>query len=82
SSYFNKYVDFSGRASRSEFCFSALFVVLVSIVLYLVDLTATLNGIWSLATFLPSIAMAETHCLRQDAEAVRPGGRFSEDEDQ
>ncbi|MGO4115173.1 DUF805 domain-containing protein [Rhizobium ruizarguesonis] len=58
SSYFKKYVDFSGRASRSEFWFSALFVVLVSIVLYLVDRTATLNGIWSLATFLPSIAMA------------------------
>jgi uncharacterized membrane protein YhaH (DUF805 family) len=58
SSYFKKYVDFSGRASRSEFWFSALFVALVSIVLYLVDRTATLNGIWSLATFLPSIAMA------------------------
>ncbi|MGO7579958.1 DUF805 domain-containing protein [Rhizobium ruizarguesonis] len=58
SSYFKKYVDFSGRASRSEFWFSALFVALVSIVLYLLDRTATLNGIWSLATFLPSIAMA------------------------
>ncbi|MGO8396663.1 DUF805 domain-containing protein, partial [Rhizobium ruizarguesonis] len=47
SSYFKKYVDCSGRASRSEFWFSALFVALVSIVLYLVDRTATLNGIRS-----------------------------------
>jgi hypothetical protein len=58
SSYFKKYVDFTGRASRSEFWFSTLFVVLVSIALYLVDRTVTLNGIWSLATLLPSIAMA------------------------
>ncbi|NKK45786.1 DUF805 domain-containing protein [Rhizobium leguminosarum] len=58
SSYFKKYVDFTGRASRSEFWFSTLFVVLVSIALYLVDRTATLNGIWSLATLLPSITMA------------------------
>jgi uncharacterized membrane protein YhaH (DUF805 family) len=58
SSYVKKYVDFTGRASRSEFWFSTLFVVLVSIALYLIDRTATLNGIWSLATFLPSIAMA------------------------
>ncbi|MBY3343798.1 DUF805 domain-containing protein [Rhizobium laguerreae] len=58
SSYFRKYVDFTGRASRSEFWFSAVFVALVSIALYLVDRTATLNWIWLLATFLPSIAMA------------------------
>ncbi|NZD62130.1 DUF805 domain-containing protein [Rhizobium sp. WYCCWR 11290] len=58
SSFFRKYVDFSGRASRSEFWFSVLFVVLVSIGLYLVDRTAALNGIWSLATFLPLIAIA------------------------
>jgi uncharacterized membrane protein YhaH (DUF805 family) len=58
SSYFRKYVDFTGRASRSEFWFSTLFVVLVSIALYAVDRTEVSNRIWSLATLLPSIAMA------------------------
>ncbi|MGG7579520.1 DUF805 domain-containing protein [Rhizobium sp. Nf11,1] len=57
-SYFKNYVNFSGRASRSEFWYSALFVFLVAIALYFVDRSATLNLIWSLATFLPSIAMA------------------------
>ncbi|MFS2180428.1 DUF805 domain-containing protein [Rhizobium pisi] len=58
SSYFRKYVDFTGRASRSEFWFSTLFVVLVSVALYAVDRTEVSNRIWSLATLLPSIAMA------------------------
>ncbi|MGO6743539.1 DUF805 domain-containing protein [Rhizobium leguminosarum] len=57
-SFFKNYVNFSGRASRSEFWFSTLFVVLVSIALYAVDRSETLSRIWSLATFLPSIAMA------------------------
>jgi uncharacterized membrane protein YhaH (DUF805 family) len=57
-SFFKNYVNFSGRASRSEFWFSTLFVVLVSVALYAVDRSETLSRIWSLATFLPSIAMA------------------------
>ncbi|WP_064691992.1 DUF805 domain-containing protein [Rhizobium aegyptiacum] len=57
-SFFKNYVNFSGRASRSEFWYSVLFVLLVAIALYVVDRTETLNLIWSLATFLPSIAMA------------------------
>lgn len=57
-SYFKNYVNFSGRASRSEFWYSVLFAVLVSVALYLVDRSETLNLIWSLATFLPSIAIA------------------------
>ncbi|OWV78277.1 hypothetical protein ATY78_12985 [Rhizobium sp. R635] len=57
-SYFKNYVTFRGRASRSEFWYSTLFVALVAIALYLVDRSQTLNHIWSLATFLPSIAMA------------------------
>ncbi|RUM25680.1 DUF805 domain-containing protein [Rhizobium vallis] len=57
-SYFKKYVDFTGRASRSEFWFSWLFVFLVASVLYAVDRTEILYWIWSLATLLPSIAMA------------------------
>jgi len=57
-SFFKKYVDFTGRASRSEFWFATLFVVLVSFPLQFVDQSGIVSGIWSLATFLPSIAMA------------------------
>lgn len=57
-SYFKNYVNFSGRASRSEFWYSTLFIFLVAIPLYVVDRTETLSRIWSLATFLPTIAMA------------------------
>lgn len=57
-SYFKNYVNFRGRASRSEFWYSTLFVFLIGIVLYFVDRSEISNRIWSLATFLPSIAMA------------------------
>ncbi|OWV78021.1 hypothetical protein ATY77_29585 [Rhizobium sp. R634] len=57
-SYFKNYVNFRDRASRSEFWFSTLFVAIISIALYLVDSTEIFKTIWSLATFLPSIAMA------------------------
>ncbi len=51
---FSKYVDFSGRASRPEFWWFALFIFLGSIVLSLVS--NTLSGIFGLATLLPSLA--------------------------
>ena len=57
-SYFKNYVNFRDRASRSEFWFSTLFVALIGIALYFVDSTEIFRTIWSLATFLPSIAMA------------------------
>ncbi|MFS8147958.1 DUF805 domain-containing protein [Rhizobium sp. BR 249] len=57
-SYFKNYVTFRGRASRSEFWYSALFLSLVAIALLVVDRSQTLNRIWSLATFLPWIAVA------------------------
>ncbi|MDK4736159.1 DUF805 domain-containing protein [Rhizobium sp. CNPSo 3490] len=57
-SFFKNYVNFSGRAGRSEFWYSFLFSFLVSIVLYFVDRSETLRLIWSLATFLPWISMA------------------------
>ncbi|EJZ17557.1 hypothetical protein RCCGEPOP_30164 [Rhizobium sp. Pop5] len=57
-SYFRNYVTFSGRASRSEFWYSALFQSVVAIALLVVDRSETLNRIWSLVTFLPWIAMA------------------------
>ncbi|RUL98062.1 DUF805 domain-containing protein [Rhizobium chutanense] len=57
-SFFKNYVNFSGRASRSEFWYSALFASLVAVALYIVDRSGTLRLIWSLATFLPGIAVA------------------------
>ena len=63
SSGFRNYVGFSGRASRSEFWYWILFTVLVSIVTSIVDLGALssnvmpFSSIWSLVTFLPSLAM-------------------------
>jgi len=63
SSGFRNYVGFSGRASRSEFWYWILFTVLVSIAATIIDLvvlssdTSVLSTIWSLATFLPSLAI-------------------------
>jgi uncharacterized membrane protein YhaH (DUF805 family) len=53
---FTKYADFTGRASRSEYWWFVLFIVLASIILSMV--TPLLSGLFSLATLLPSIAAA------------------------
>jgi uncharacterized membrane protein YhaH (DUF805 family) len=53
---FNKYVDFSGRASRSEYWWFALFVFLGSFVLGM--FSTWLNVIFLLATLLPQLAAA------------------------
>jgi len=55
-------VNFSGRASRSEFWYAMLFVFLVSIFLSVVDLSLGLDefglgNIFSLAVLLPNIAV-------------------------
>lgn len=64
---FQKFVTFSGRAQRSEFWWFALFNLLGSFVLGLVDAILFgwasddpqfLNGIFSLVMFLPSISVA------------------------
>jgi len=66
---FRKYVDFSGRAVRSEYWYWVLAVVLGSLVLGVVDsvMFASMAGpggvqplslIYSLAVFLPSLAVA------------------------
>jgi uncharacterized membrane protein YhaH (DUF805 family) len=63
SSGFRNYVGFAGRASRSEFWYWMLFSVLVSIAASIIDLglvsgnTTVLSSIWSLAAFLPSLAV-------------------------
>jgi uncharacterized membrane protein YhaH (DUF805 family) len=61
---FAKYVTFSGRAARPEYWYWVLFGVLVSIVLAIVDFAVIgaqvgiLHDLFSLATILPSIAVA------------------------
>ncbi len=53
---FSKYADFAGRATRSEYWWFVLFIVLVSLATSL--FSNVLSGLFSLATLLPSIAAA------------------------
>ena len=53
---FSKYADFSGRASRAEYWWFFLFILLVSAATSL--FSNTLSGLFSLATLVPSIAAA------------------------
>ena len=57
-----KYVTFSGRARRTEYWMFALFSVIASIILQVLDgvlgLTPMLAGIYSLAVLLPTLAVA------------------------
>jgi uncharacterized membrane protein YhaH (DUF805 family) len=63
-----KYAVFSGRARRKEYWFFALFNVVIIIVLTLIDVSAglydvvadigLLSGLYSLAVFVPSIAVS------------------------
>lgn len=57
ASFFRNYVNFSGRASRSEFWYAILFTFITSIVLSALDQTGAIYGLWSLATILPSLAV-------------------------
>lgn len=63
SSFWKNYVNFKGRARRSEFWFAILFVFLVSAPIGLVsfDLETLTYGpifyVWSFATFLPMISL-------------------------
>jgi uncharacterized membrane protein YhaH (DUF805 family) len=51
-----KYAEFSGRASRSEYWWFILFLVLVSAATSLIS--PVLSGLFSLGTLLPAIAAA------------------------
>lgn len=56
-----KYVDFNGRARRSEYWYFVLFNIIFSIVLAVIDGAmniAILGTIYSLGVLLPSIAVA------------------------
>ena len=52
---FSKYADFSGRATRSEFWWWALFVLLVSAAVGIIS--EVLSGVFSLAVLLPYLAV-------------------------
>jgi uncharacterized membrane protein YhaH (DUF805 family) len=61
SSGFSNYVNFNGRAARSEFWFWTLFAVLVGIVAQIIDMiigAPIAYGITSLGLLLPGIAMS------------------------
>ena len=52
---FSKYADFNGRATRSEFWWWALFVILASAAIGIVSEVA--SGVFSLAVLLPYLAV-------------------------
>ena len=64
SSGFRNYVNFTGRAVRSEFWFWFLFSVLASIVAGIIDYAlfgvglSPISGLVSLALFLPGLALS------------------------
>lgn len=59
---FSKYATFSGRSRRAEYWWFALFNLIVTVVLALLtgdpsSGTGIIGAIWSLATFIPAIAV-------------------------
>ena len=60
SSFFQNYVNFSGRASRSEFWYSYLFLIIVAVIASVIDLVVNneiISSLWNLAVLLPTLAM-------------------------
>lgn len=58
---FSNYVNFEGKANRSEYWFWVLFVFVTSFLLGFIDGllgTMFLGGLFALATFIPSLAFA------------------------
>jgi uncharacterized membrane protein YhaH (DUF805 family) len=61
SSGFSKYVQFGGRACRSEYWYWTLFVIIATIVANIIDATLGLGfvgGIVGLGLFLPGLAVS------------------------
>ncbi|WP_233135674.1 DUF805 domain-containing protein [Agrobacterium vaccinii] len=58
ASFFRNYVNFQGRAARSEYWFSFLFLFGSSVVVEVIDNSGIIGLIWSVALFLPSLAVA------------------------
>ncbi len=63
-----KYVDFSGRASRSEFWWFALFQIVVLVVASMIH--EAVYGIAALALLLPALAVGARRLQRLVAAAV------------
>ena len=56
---FQKYLDFSGRARRSEFWYFTLFDMIVSFALsFILGESSILPSIFSLAMFIPGLAVS------------------------
>jgi uncharacterized membrane protein YhaH (DUF805 family) len=58
---FSNYVNFAGRAIRSEYWYWVLFIILADIVTGIVDYALgiqVMTGLFGLATFLPSLSIA------------------------
>jgi uncharacterized membrane protein YhaH (DUF805 family) len=61
---FSKYIDFTGRAVRSEYWWFYLFLIIVNAVINVIgsatdsSLVGVLGGLFSLAVLLPSIAVS------------------------
>ncbi len=53
---FSKYAEFNGAASRSEYWWFVLFIVVVSLALSVIS--PLLSGLFSLGTLIPSVAAA------------------------
>ncbi len=64
---FIKYVDFNGCASRPEFWWWFLFTVIASLALQAVSYN--LSGAFSIATFLPSLAVGARRLHDSDRSA-------------
>ncbi len=56
STFFKNYTNFSTRASRSEFWYCVLFLILASTVLNVIDRSGLLSIVFSFATITPTIA--------------------------
>lgn len=70
SSCFSKYVQFSGRASRSEFWYFNLFGVICSIIITVISGSRMpIHLLFSLGMFLPSLAV----CVRRLHDTDRSG---------
>lgn len=54
--FFTRYFEFSGTTTRSEYWFAILFLWLMGMVLALIGV-GLLDNIWSLAIFIPQLAM-------------------------
>jgi uncharacterized membrane protein YhaH (DUF805 family) len=61
---FSKYATFAGRAARPEYWYWVLFIVVVSVIFTVIELSVSVEGgraldaVFNIATLIPSIAVA------------------------